>query len=154
MFRDAGCDEVRTYIQSGNVVFEANAALAGRVPALVARAIARKFHFDSPIAIRTVAELGAVVRNNPFLKHGADLKALHVAFLLDTPGKAAVAGLEPDRSPGDEFAVRGRDIYLHCPNGMGRTKLTNLYFDSRLKTVSTARNWNTVMTLLEMVRGA
>jgi uncharacterized protein (DUF1697 family) len=64
-----------------------------------------------------------------------------------------VKGLDAERSPGDSFVVKGREIFLHVPNGMARTKLTNAYFDSKLKTVSTARNWRTVGKLVEMLDG-
>lgn len=153
MFCDSGCRDVRTYIQSGNVLFKADTALVHRVPALVTKAISARFGFNVPIVTRTVAELADVASSNPFLKHGADPKTLHVAFLLDRPSKSSVSEPEPDRSPPDEFAVRGREIYLRCPNGVARSKLTAQYFDSRLNTTSTARNWRTVMRLLELARG-
>ncbi|MFN8177813.1 MAG: DUF1697 domain-containing protein [bacterium] len=153
LFADAGCADVRTYIQSGNVVFRADAKLVSRVPALVAKGIARDYGFDVPLVLRTAAELGAVVRNNPFLAAKPDPRTLHVSFLADRPSKPSVAALDPGRSPGDEFVVRGSEIYLRLPNGMARSKLTNQYFDSTLKTTSTVRNWNTVLTLLEWARG-
>lgn len=68
------------------------------------------------------------------------------------PG-AHVAQLDPGRSPPDEFLVRGREVYLHCPNGLGRSKLTNQYFDAKLATTSTVRNWKTVLKLLELAAG-
>ncbi|MCU1318566.1 MAG: hypothetical protein JWP98_84, partial [Edaphobacter sp.] len=77
----------------------------------------------------------------------------HVYFLAGMPTAGDVAGLDAGRSAPDAFAVIGREIYLQLPNGMGRTKLTNAYFDSKLKTVSTARNWRTVLKLVEMVGG-
>jgi len=150
MFAEAGCRDVRTYIQSGNVVFKAGKTLARAVPERVSRSIAETHGFDAPVVTRTAAELREIVRNNPFLTRGADVKALHVVFLRDRPAKAAVASLDPTRSFPDEFALRGRDVYLRCPNGVARTRLTTQYFDSRLQTVSTARNWNTVLKLLEM----
>jgi len=153
MFRDAGCADVRTYIQSGNVVFAASATLARRVPAAVGAAIKRRFGFDPPIVMRTSAEFADVVRRNPFLKAGADPATLHVAFLRDRPSKAQIGALGPDMSPPDEFQVNEREIYLRCPNGVGRSKLTAAYFDTRLKTVSTARNWRTVLALLDMAGG-
>ena len=76
-----------------------------------------------------------------------------VSFLRDLPTPDQVASLDPDRSPPDRFVVVGPDIYLHVLTGAADTKLTNAYFDSRLKTVSTARNWRTVNKLLEMMRG-
>jgi uncharacterized protein (DUF1697 family) len=153
MFRDAGCGDVRTYIQSGNVVFEARPALARQVPALVSEAITDRFGFEAPIVTRTAAEMEDVASHNPFLKAGADPKTLHVVFLQDRPSKARVAELDPGRSPPDEFAVQGREVYLHCPNGVGSSKLTMPYFDSKLQTIATARNWNTVLKLVEMSHG-
>jgi uncharacterized protein (DUF1697 family) len=100
--------------------------------------------------MRTADELERVTRANPFLGPKVDLAALHVAFLADEPSRAHAAALDPERSPPDRFALVGREIYLHCPGGMARTKLTNQYFDSKLATTSTMRNWNTVLKLLEL----
>jgi uncharacterized protein (DUF1697 family) len=153
MFEDAGCDEVRTYIQSGNALFTADAALARRMPRLIAAAIRQQFDFDSPVIVRSEKELGEVVAANPFAGPDVEERELHVAFLAGQPSAAAVAKLDPDRSPPDEFAVHGREIYMRCPNGMARTKLTNAWFDRRLDTVSTMRNWRTTRKLLELAGG-
>ncbi len=150
LFAGAGCAEVRTYIQSGNVVFSASEALARRVPDLLSRAIADELGLEVPVLTRTGAELRDVVRQNPFLRAGADLQSLHVGFLAAPPPASRVALLDPKRSPPDEFIVKGREIYLRLPNGAGKSKLTNQYFDSRLGTISTVRNWRTVLQLLEM----
>jgi len=74
-------------------------------------------------------------------------------FLADRPPPGKIAALDPKRSPPDEFEVRGREIYLRCPNGVGRSKLTNEYFDTKLSTTSTMRNWRTVLKLVEMAGG-
>lgn len=150
IFGDAGCADVVTYIQSGNVVFRATDACAARVPAAVGRVVADRFAFRSPVVMRSAAELRTVARGNPYLKAGADLDALHVLFLADRPTAARVAELDPHRSPPDEFRVRGREVYFRCPNGVGRSKLTVGYFDSKLATTSTLRNWRTVLKLVEM----
>ena len=150
MFSASGCTDVLTYIQSGNVVFRASEACAARVPAAVANAIADRLGFRAPVVMRTAGELRAASRGNPFLKAGAAEDELHVMFLADRPSAAAVATLDPKRSPPDEFVVRGRDVYLRCPNGMGRSKLSNQYFDSKLETTSTIRNWRTVLKLVEL----
>lgn len=153
MFHDAGCGEVQTYIQSGNVVFMARPAAAKRLPKLITKAISDKFNLDIPIVMRTAAELQRTARNNPYLKSGEDTKALYVGFLSDQPTKAAIVTLDPDHSPPDEFVIRGREIYLNCLNGAGRTKFNTQYFDSRLKTTSTFRNWRTLLKLVEIARG-
>ena len=154
MFTDAGCDNVRTYIQSGNVVFETGQALARRVPALVTKSISGRFKIQVPIVVRTTDELRKTIRGNPFLRKGIDTKRLHVAFLAEKPSAKKVAALDPDRSPPDAFLVRGADIYVHCPNGIARTKLTNNYFDSKLATTSTVRTWATVLKLHELAEQA
>lgn len=153
IFVDGGAQRVETYIQSGNVAFSATKIAAGNVPGFVQDAIADRFGYRVPVVIRTASELRKTASRNPFLDEGSDPSRLHVAFLGTRPTKARCASLDPDRSPPDRFVVRGRDIYLHCPRGLARSKLTNAYFDSRLDTTSTLRNWRTVLRLVEMVDG-
>lgn len=153
IFLAAGCMSAETYIQSGNVVCEAHATLARKLPALVAKAILERFGYRIPVVMRSAAELEDVARSNPFLTAGADADALHVAFLADVPTTDNVARLDPRRSFPDEFAVRGRDIYLLLPNGVARTKLTNAYFDAKLSSVSTLRNWRTLLEIVGRTRG-
>ena len=150
MFVEAGCGDVKTLIQSGNVVFSAPPALASTIAAQVTQAIADGFGLAIPLVIRTAEDLAAVSRDNPFLQAGEDPEKLHVGFLADTPAEAAIASLDPARSAPDRFLVRGREVYLHLPNGVARSKLTNAYFDGRLQTVTTIRNWRTVLALVEM----
>lgn len=153
VFAEAGCDDVRTYIQSGNVLFAAAPEVAARVPGLVAAWITERFGYRTPVVVRTAEELRAVVSGNPFLKEGAAEATLHVMFLAEFPTPERVDALDPDRSPGDAFAVRGREVYLRLPNGVADSKLTNAYFDARLATTSTGRNWRTVTTLLALLEG-
>jgi uncharacterized protein (DUF1697 family) len=150
IFRDAGCRAVTTYIQSGNVLFEADAGLARRLASVVAAAIRVSFGYQMPVILRSREELREIVEANPFLGDDVDPKSLHVVFLDAAPAAARVSALDPDRSPPDRFRVRGREIFLCCPNGLARSKLTNAYFDSKLGAVSTIRNWNTVRKLSRM----
>ncbi len=152
LFVGAGCSDVKTYIQSGNVVFESTPTAAIKIPKAVGQGIQKKYGFDVEIVIRSAAELSAVVKMNPLLKAGVDPKTLHVSFLSGKPSAAQVASLDPDRSPGDSFKLLGSEIYLLLPHGVARTKLTNQYFDSKLGVTSTLRNWNTVLALLEMTK--
>lgn len=154
IFAAAGCGEVRTYIQSGNVVFRASSTVAARVAGAVTKHIERRLGRCVPVVLRTAEELARAARANPFLRaRGVATEALHVVFLSDEPSARAVAALDPRRSPPDEFRVSGREIYLACPNGIARTKLTNAWFDGALATTSTMRNWRTVLKLVELVRG-
>ncbi len=150
MFAAAGCTDVRTYIQSGNVIFQAPAGTS-RIADMVAANIEKQFGFRVPVILRTSQQLRKTIRDNPYLAAAADQKALYVYFMAHAPNARAIAGLDPGRSAPDAFYVRGQEIYLHLPNGMGRSKLTNAYFDSKLSTICTARNWATVLKLAEMM---
>lgn len=150
LFVAAGCEQVTSYIQSGNVLFRAEQDAASRLPSLLAAQIEARFGHCPPVLLRTRAQLAGVVRNNPYLAAGAE-DSLYVMFLADKPIARNVERLDPDRSPPGTFLVRGQEIYLHLPRGAGNTKLTNAYFDSRLATVSTVRNWRTVTTLLALL---
>jgi uncharacterized protein (DUF1697 family) len=154
MFLDAGCGDARTYIQSGNVIFKAPSRIVENLGGGITERIAGRFGYKIPIVLRTTAQLTDAVASNPFLKPGADLKQLHVLFLADMPDAASIGKLDPDRSKPDAFVVRNREIYLQLPNGAAKTKLTNGYFDSRLATVSTGRNWATVLKLLELMEAS
>jgi uncharacterized protein (DUF1697 family) len=148
LFSTERCAHIRSYIQSGNVVFTAEDACARTLESAIPAAIFKRFGFSPAVVLRAAGELEQIVASNPFAD--ADTGLLHVGFLTSAPDRTAIASLDPDRSPGDSFVVRGREIYLHLANGMGKTKLTNAYFDSKLKAVSTFRNWRTVKKLIEL----
>ena len=152
VFAQAGCINVRTYIQSGNVIFSAPAPLLKGLPELITERIAARFGYRVPIVIRTSQQLARTIRDNPFLQAGASEKMLHVCFLADPPNALATANLDPHRSPPDAFHVLNQEIYLHLPNGGARSKLTNAYFDAKLSTTGTVRNWATVLKLFEMMQ--
>ena len=97
--------------------------------------------------VRREEALRAAAASNPFLARGVAPDMLFLMFLADAPSPAQIAALAPARSPPDEFVVQGREIYLSCPNGAAKTRLTNAWFDSKLAAVSTVRNWNTVLEL-------
>jgi uncharacterized protein (DUF1697 family) len=147
LFEALGAEDVRTYVQSGNVVF------AGRGPGLTAAAIEQRIAADLGVAVtvllRTRRELAAVVAANPFLASGADPAKLHVTFLAERPAADRRREL-PEESGPDALRVHGREVYLHCPNGYGRTKLHNAFVEKRLGVAATTRNWRTVTTLLDL----
>ncbi len=151
LFVEAGCDDVRTFIQSGNVIFKAMPRVSAAIPGLIATQIADRFGYKTPVMLRTIAELGDVILNNPFIKAGIAEDTLHVLFLADLPSPRSIESLDHGRSPPDAFVVRGREVFLNCPQGAAKTKLTNAYFDSKLATTSTGRNWRTVTALLKLM---
>jgi len=148
IFQSAGAGDVRTYIQSGNVVFTSHAPEP--LVAAVTAEIAARFGYPGGIVLRSASELREAYAANPFGEPGGPEDPLHVYFLADQPTQAAISALDAERCPGDSFAVLNREVYLYLPNGMARTRLTNAYFDAQLNTVSTARNWRSVRTLLAL----
>ena len=150
MFVVAGCTDVRTYIQSGNVLFRPEPTQDRDIPSLISASILSQFGYRVPVITRTVRELQEIVQANPFLERSAEWDKFHVAFLSEIPDRANVEALDANRSAPDEFAVLSREVFLYCPNGLAHTKLTNSYFDSTLSTTSTMRNWKTVLRLLDM----
>lgn len=151
LFVAAGCAEVQTYIQSGNVIFRADPTVAASLPTEISLRIAEYCGYQVPVVVRTAEQLGRVIGANPYIAAGAAEQTLHVLFLADQPSARSIAALDPNRSAPDTFVVRDQEVYLCLPNGMGRTKLTNEYFDAKLATVSTARNWRTITTLYALM---
>ena len=147
-----GATDVKTYIQSGNLAFRATAAVAKQLPHKLGTAIERALGFNPPLTVRSAAEIDAITTDNPYLAAGVVADLLHVGFLTARPTAAAIASLDPERSPDDRFTVIGREIYLHYPRGVGKSKLTNAYFDKALATVCTIRNWRTVLALRDLAR--
>jgi uncharacterized protein (DUF1697 family) len=145
-----GLEDVVTYVQSGNVVFRSPSGTAAELAAAIARQIDEVFGLRIGVVVRSKAELAKVATSNPFLEQESDPLKLHVIFLDARPKADAIAELDPGRSPPDRFEVHGREIYLHLSDGMGRTKLTIDYFERRLGVAATARNWKTVLKLVEL----
>lgn len=153
LLQAAGGEEVRTYIQSGNAVLKASAAVARRLPADLEGRIEARLGLRVPVILRTAQELHRVAARHPFSEGAVEPRLLHVAFLADAPEAAAVKALDPLRSPPDRFVVRGREVYLWFPNGSARSRLTTDYLDRTLGTTSTWRNWRTVRELAALLAG-
>ena len=107
--------DVRTYIQSGNVVFRTGPAGGEEISTVISASILSRFGYRIPVVTRTARAFQKIVQANPFVEAGAEADKLHVMFLAELPDGAQVEALDPDRSPGDEFAVLGREIYLLLP---------------------------------------
>ncbi|HEX4756158.1 MAG TPA: DUF1697 domain-containing protein [Candidatus Dormibacteraeota bacterium] len=139
-----GHTDVTTHIQSGNVIFSS----AGRVTsASLETMIASTFGIDTDVMLRTPAQLAKALHANPFPQ--ADQARLHIGFMAARPPAAAVASLDAQRFLPEQFAIRGTELYLHLPAGMGTTKLP-AYLGRILKVPTTIRTWRTVGALAEM----
>jgi uncharacterized protein (DUF1697 family) len=142
-----GCEDVVTYIQSGNVVLKSRLT-ADKLRAALEAAIAREFGFNPAVMIRTAKEISAVVDRNPYA--GTDDKAVHVGFLHAVPNAATKKCLGAVDSAPEELTVVGREIYLHLPTGMGRAALPVQMERCLRPTPITVRNWRTVTKLVEL----
>lgn len=151
------CDELgfrgaRTYMQSGNVVFDAPGATAALERALAA-ALAGELRLAPAVLVKRVREFGPVIEENPFLARvGIDPAKLHVTFLAGNAPRDAMERLEAINRPPVEFVVAGKLVYLYCPLGYGEIKLTNNAIEKALGLGATTRNWNTVNMLYAMAR--
>jgi uncharacterized protein (DUF1697 family) len=149
---DAGLGDARTYLQSGNVVVTPPSQNPARLAKVMEEAIQSVTNRRIRAMVRTRDDLESVVAGNPLLEPGLKPASLHTVFLESIPDPSRVAELDPGRSPPDRFSVSGRDIYLLYPHGSGRSKLGLDYFEKVLGVAGTARNWNTVTRVLEMLR--
>jgi uncharacterized protein (DUF1697 family) len=142
-----GCEDVATYIQSGNVVLKSKLT-ADKLRTALEGAIAKEFGFNPAVMVRTAKEISAVVNRNPYA--GTDDKTVHVGFLHATPDAATKKCLGAIACTPEELTVVGRDIYLHLPNGMGRAALPVQMERCLRPTPVTVRNWRTVTKLAEL----
>lgn len=142
---------VRTYFQTGNVVFEASKGTVDNLSRKIKERILGDYAFSVPVILRTSAEMKKIVSDNPFLmEREIDHSRLHVTFLAELPEKAALGKLDSLNGDPDQFRIRNREVYLYCPNGYGRSKLSNSAFEKLLSVEATTRNWKTVNMLVEI----
>jgi len=147
-----GFRNVETYVQSGNIVFQALLENPEAISKRIGETVLRSFGFDTPVLVRTSKEIGNVIASNPFLKEkGIDSSKLHVTFLSETAQKGSEKKLETLATNPDRFYPASHEIYLYCPGGYGRTRLSNNAIEKALSVEATTRNWKTTNTLFEMV---
>lgn len=144
--------KVTTYIQSGNVVFKSDGKLSDlELAKKIETAIYKKYDFTVPVIIRNVEELEKVITINPFLKEkNINIEKLHVTFLSGIPNRSNLESLKKiDYSP-DRFIIIDKEAFLYIPESYGETKLSNKFFENKLKVTATTRNWKTVKKLFEI----
>lgn len=146
-----GWKNVRTYIQSGNVVFEESRTNVPSLERELESAILGRAGLTVSVIALPAKELQDIALANPFLSEaGIDETKLHLTLLDSAPEVDPAAVLLPKASTADRYLVLGRAVYLHCPDGYGRTEFSNPFIERKLKRKATTRNWNTVKKLLEM----
>lgn len=151
LYESLGLVNIKTYVQSGNVIFNSAKSNASTLANLIEAQINRSLGYSVYVFIRDTADFQRIIASNPFLnKRREDPAKLGVTFLYHSPSEEKWAGLGIPKDKADEFSVDGQEIYLFCPNGFARTKFSNTFFEKKLGVPATSRNWNTVIALLKM----
>jgi len=152
LYEGLGFSNIITYIQSGNVIFKTS--LNDNIKELSAKieeAIQQKYGFNVPVILRTPDEMKEIINANPFQQlKGNHPKKLYVTFLEEKPQTAFVEKINHFDFLPDKFIINEKEVYLNCAAGYGTTKLSNTFFENKLKVRATTRNWNTVNKLLEL----
>ncbi len=148
-----GFADVRSLLQTGNLVFRSDREAGSDLERLLETEIAKRLDLRTDVLVRTADEWADVVDRNPFPEAAArDPGHLLVMFLKAAPDKAAVDALQTAVTGPEVIRAEGRDLYITYPDGVGRSRLTNTLIESRLGTRGTGRNWNTVLKLADLVR--
>jgi uncharacterized protein (DUF1697 family) len=151
IYEELGFTHVRSYVQSGNVVFERPEQNQSNLAKQIEAHIERTCGYPVQVFIRQADELQRILAGNPFLNdRNEDPSKLHVTFLYRIPSEPWWSEMAPPRDTTDEFVRADKAIYLFCPNGYGKTKLSNSFFERKLGMPVTTRNWNTVNVLYKM----
>ena len=152
LYEKLGFKDVITYIQSGNVIFKTDKKISHqKLAEKIEKVISKQYGFDVPVINRTHEELKRIILTNPFLKiKEIDKSKLHVTFLAAEPDQVNRKLVQEfDYSP-DKFIISGTEVFLYIPVSYAETKLSNKFFESKLKVSATTRNWNTVTKLVEL----
>lgn len=153
LYEEAGFQNVQTYIQSGNVVFQSKKSTARTLSRKIETLIREHYAFDVAVVVLSPQELDEVIVGNTFAKEkDFEEGKMYVCFLNEAPKQDLVGKIRDVRYESDRFVIHNTIIYLFVPGGYGNTKLNNNFFESKLKVVGTTRNWNTVNKLAEMAR--
>lgn len=144
--KQLGFENVETYIQSGNLIFNSdkpNSELENELEKM----IANKFGFDVPIIVRSSEELQTSIEKNPYFNNNVDIDQLHLTFLKDNPTKEKIQDSIYEL---DKFEIQDKDVFLFCAGKYHQSKLSNNFFEKKLNTKATTRNWKTVLKLSEL----
>jgi len=152
LYESLGFDNVQTYIQSGNVIFESSILDVEKLKRNIEQNIEKTFGFSVSVIIRSNDEFESIINRNPFIgqRSTEDDTKLLVTFLTDAPPESIANAIQQFVTKPEALEVRGKEIYLHCPNGYGKSKLSNRFLERKLGVKATTRNWKTVKKLYDL----
>lgn len=151
LYESLGLENVQTYIQSGNVIFD-SVEKTSIINSEIENAISQKYGFDVPVQLRELSHFGNIIKSCPFeeLDLVEEGTRVMVTFLDALPTEENIEALMTYVKEPERLVIMGREVYLHCPNGYGRTKLNNNFLEKKLQVGATTRNWKSVLKLYEL----
>ncbi|WP_320019014.1 DUF1697 domain-containing protein [Labilibaculum manganireducens] len=149
LYSELGFENCISYIQSGNVIFEYQNVSNSKLEEKLEDAILEKYGFEVPVIVRTRNEWEQSVRANPYTDTH-EKENLFITFLSETPKTEVSEAISELNFEPDRFQMIDKDVFIYCPGPYHKTKLSNQFFESKLKVKATTRNWNTVLKLLEL----
>lgn len=145
-----GFESADTYIQSGNLLIKSSKFNKGQVKSIIENGIRKEYGFDVPTLVLKSADLNRIIEEQPFPKeYTFDPKKYYLTFLGETPDKKMVEEVNNMSFPSEEFKFGEGVIYFYSPNPYGQSKMSNSFFEKKLKVFTTSRNWRTSNILLE-----
>ena len=151
LLESLGLDDVKTILQSGNVVFTSDESSHDELIRTIEAGIVAHYGFESKIILRRIGAFRDVVSDNPYAdKPDLDASKLLVTFLASAPDADAMTRLREAQKGDEQVELVGQELYIYYPDGMGRSKLSNVFIQKHLKLVSTGRNWKTTNKLLAL----
>lgn len=149
LFEGLGFQNVTTYVQSGNVIFSVKQMDIQKLENLIRLQIEKDFGLKVPVIVLTKEKLKQAIDKNPFA-NDKDQTFLHFTFLAQNSVSYSYESIENKKMNGEEIHIDKNVVYLYCPNGYGKTKLTNTFLENKLKVTATTRNWKTITELLKI----
>jgi uncharacterized protein (DUF1697 family) len=151
LYESLKLEDPHTYIQSGNVIFRTREENSAQLAKKIQAAIEQRFGFRTEVILRTTKEMRSAIAASPFAKRrGLEPGKILVTFLTTEPGPEGHAKLASLKKHPEELHLKGRELYIYFPNGMGKTKLPWSAVEKLLQVTGTARNWNSVTKMLQM----
>lgn len=152
LYQSLGLSDVISYIHSGNLIFNSQVDNKAELKANIEQAISQQYGFDVPVVIHRQSEFSQVLKQLPFqdIVLEQDGAKVLVTLLSEKPSDTNINELLKHVIPPERLVVSGQTVYLHCPNGYGRSKLSNVFIEKKLKLIATTRNLKTVSKLVDL----
>lgn len=149
-FEELNFQNVITYIQSGNIIFQTKIKDINKLEKSISNKINEHYGFDVEVIIKTISELEYIINNNPFIKQKKDPNKIYLTFLHSFPKMENINKLKETNYSPEEYSIDNKNIFFFAPNGYGKAKMNNNFFEKKLKLIATTRNWKTVNKLYDL----